>query len=66
MVGTTIARTSGRSMSPGYLMHRGGGRWLIYDVVLDGTSMVAGDRAQFARVIKTTSYEKLIEKLSTP
>ena len=46
-------------------MHRGSGRWLIYEVVLDGTGMVAGYRAQFARIIKTTSYEKLNEKLST-
>ena len=65
MVQTKIALTSGRPMSLDYRMIRRGGRWLIYDVVLDGTSMVGNYRAQFTHIMKTASYEKLIEKLTT-
>jgi phospholipid transport system substrate-binding protein len=65
VVGTKVVMTNERAMHLDYRMRRQFGRWLIYDVVLDGTSMVASYRAQFARIIKTTSYEKLIERLVT-
>ena len=64
-VQTKIALASGRPMSLDYRILRRVGRWLIYDVVLDGTSMVGNYRAQFTHIMKTASYEKLIEKLAT-
>ena len=65
VVRTTIAMTYGRAMSLDYRMLRRGERWLIYDVVLDGASMVGNYRAQFTHIIKTASYEELIHKLTT-
>ena len=65
VVQTVVNMTNRRPMALDYRMHRRGARWLIYDVVLDGASMVRNYRAQFAHVIKTASYEKLIEKLAT-
>jgi phospholipid transport system substrate-binding protein len=64
LVETTIAMAHGRGLSLDYRMRRAAGRWLIYDVALDGRSMVASYRAQFARVIKTASYGALFEKLA--
>ncbi|MBI2492452.1 MAG: ABC transporter substrate-binding protein [Candidatus Rokubacteria bacterium] len=46
-------------------MARRDGRWLIYDVVADGSSMVGNYRAQFTHIMKTASYTKLVEKLTT-
>lgn len=39
------------------------GQWLIYDVVIDGTSLVRSYKAQFARIIRDDSYAGLIEKM---
>lgn len=64
-VRTTIAMTHGRAMSLDYRMLRRGERWLIYDVVLDGASMVGNYRAQFSHIMKSASYEQLVQKLAT-
>jgi phospholipid transport system substrate-binding protein len=40
-----------------------GGKWLVYDVVIDGASVVFNYRAQFAKVIKESSYVGLVKQL---
>jgi phospholipid transport system substrate-binding protein len=42
---------------------RKGDRWQIYDVLIEKVSLVASYRAQFDRVIRTSSYEELIRRL---
>jgi len=42
---------------------RKGERWQIYDVLIEKMSLVATYRAQFDRVIRTSSYEDLIHRL---
>ncbi len=37
-----------------------GDRWQIYDVLIENVSLVASYRAQFDRVIRTSSYEELV------
>ncbi|MFO0775223.1 MAG: ABC transporter substrate-binding protein [Nitrospiraceae bacterium] len=44
------------------LLHRNE-EWLVYDVVVDGASLVQNYRAQMARVIKAGSYTSLVEQL---
>ena len=39
------------------------GQWLIYDVVIDGTSLIRSYKAQFTRIIRDDSYAGLIEKM---
>lgn len=39
------------------------GTWLVYDVVVDGISLMNSYRRQFARVLTYTSYETLIERM---
>jgi phospholipid transport system substrate-binding protein len=39
------------------------GEWRVYDIVVDGISMVSNYRAQFTKIIRTSSYEDLVEKL---
>ena len=39
------------------------GEWRVYDIVVDGISMVSNYRAQFNKIIQTSSYEDLVEKL---
>lgn len=42
---------------------RKGDRWQIYDVSIEKMSLVASYRAQFDRVIRTSSYEELVHRL---
>ena len=46
-----------------YRLHLHGGRWQVYDVLIDGASFVSTFRAQFARVIQAESYGALVERL---
>lgn len=39
------------------------GEWRVYDVVVDGVSLVNNYRGQFSKIIRTSSYEDLVEKL---
>jgi phospholipid transport system substrate-binding protein len=39
------------------------GHWLIYDVVIDGASMVSNYKAQLNQIIRDDSYAGLIEKM---
>lgn len=42
---------------------RTGDRWLVYDAILDGASLVGSYRAQFASIIRDGSLGELMEKL---
>ena len=39
------------------------GRWRVYDVVIEGVSLVANYRTQFDRVIRSSSYAELVKRL---
>jgi phospholipid transport system substrate-binding protein len=39
------------------------GEWQVYDIVVDGISMVSNYRAQFTKIIRASSYEDLVQKL---
>ncbi|UCE62844.1 MAG: ABC transporter substrate-binding protein, partial [Nitrospirota bacterium] len=41
------------------------GDYRVYDVVIDGVSLVKNYRGQFSRIIKSSSYDGLLEKLRT-
>jgi phospholipid transport system substrate-binding protein len=49
-----------------YRLLRKDGRWKVYDVIVDGVSFVSTYRSQFDRVIKTSSYSTLVERLRGP
>jgi phospholipid transport system substrate-binding protein len=38
-------------------------RWLIYDVLVENVSLVANYRSQFDRIIRTASYQELVNRL---
>ena len=39
------------------------GEWLVYDVVIDGASIVSNYRAQFASIMRNSSYTELVERM---
>jgi len=62
-VKTMLATPRGTSIPVDYRMHPVNGRWLVYDVVIEGVSLVANYRTQFNKVIQSESYPALVQKL---
>jgi phospholipid transport system substrate-binding protein len=65
VVRTTLLLSKGGEMSLDYLMHHPGDRWQVYDLNIDGVSLVANYRAQFNKIIRTSSYKALVTTLKS-
>jgi phospholipid transport system substrate-binding protein len=44
-------------------MLKRGDKWYIYDVILEGVSLINNYRTQFDRIIRTSSYAELVKRL---
>jgi len=62
-VRTRLQTKAGTEIPVDYRMHRVGDRWLTYDVAIEGVSMVANYRAQFNKIIQTSSAQTLVQRL---
>jgi phospholipid transport system substrate-binding protein len=62
-VRTRLVTRQGTEVPVDYRMHRVGDRWLSYDVVIEGVSLVANYRAQFNKIIQTSGYASLVKRL---
>ena len=49
-----------------YRMIRRDDRWLVYDVSIEGVSLVANYRAQLNKIIQTSGYASLVQRLRVP
>jgi phospholipid transport system substrate-binding protein len=63
MVRTRIVTKSGSEVPVDYRMAKRGDRWLVYDVIIEGVSLVANYRTQFNKIIQTSSYAELVRKM---
>jgi len=63
-VNTKMIRTN-ETIPVDYLMRPQGQAWLLYDVIVDGVSILDNYQRQFAQVIKTNSFEFLLNKMKT-
>jgi phospholipid transport system substrate-binding protein len=64
-VRTTIPLSNGGAMPLEYRMHNANARWQVYDLSIDGISLVSNYRAQFNKVIRLGSYDVLVAKLQS-
>ena len=46
------------------LLHKSG-KWVVYDITIEGVGLVANYRTQFNEILANGSFEKLIEKLKS-
>src|SRR4029453_10940906 len=58
-----IDSKSGTEVPVDYRMLKKGDRWLVYDVSIEGVSLVSNYRTQFNKIIQTSSYAELIKKM---
>lgn len=63
-VQTTLVRQKMHEHLPvEYRLIEKGGRWAVFDVVVDGVSLTLNYRAQFDKIIRSSSYGMLVEKI---
>ena len=64
-VRTRLTTKQGSQLDVDYRMQPRGssGRWLVYDVVIEGVSLVDNYRSQFNSVIQRSSYQELVRRL---
>jgi len=62
-VATSVLTRSGGEMAVGYRMLARDGSWKVYDVVVDGVSLIDNYRAQFQKVIARSSYAALVTEM---
>ncbi len=63
LVKTHIIYQGDNSISIEYRLHRDGGRWQVYDVVVEGISFVDNYRGQFGSILTNESFDSLLIRL---
>jgi phospholipid transport system substrate-binding protein len=61
---TTLVRTN-ETIPVDYLMHTRSNSYLLFDVIVDGVSILENYKRQFAQVISTKSFDFLLERMRT-
>jgi phospholipid transport system substrate-binding protein len=64
-VSTRIITKNGTEVPVDYHLLRRGDRWMIYDVNIEGVSLVSNYRTQFNKIIRSGGYESLVERMKT-
>ena len=62
-VDTKLVDNKGQEFAINYRLYNTKGDWKVYDVVIENVSIVNNYRSQFTRVLATTSYEELVNRL---
>ena len=62
-VSTKIITKNGTEVPVDYRVLLHGDRWMIYDLNVEGVSLVSNYRTQFNKIIQTGGYSSLVEKM---
>ena len=52
-----------RNAALDYRLHMTDGKWKVYDVVVEGISLVENYRSQFSSLLANESFDSLLQKL---
>ena len=63
IVQTRVLTKKGTEAPVDARMMRRGDKWYIYDVMIEGVSLVNNYRTQFDRIIRSSSYAELVKRL---
>ena len=64
-VATRIVTKNGTEVPIDYRLLKKGDRWLVYDVSIEGVSLVSNYRTQFNKIIQTSSFQELVKKMKS-
>ncbi len=62
-VQTKFITKTGKEASVVFRLLNNGGKWKIYDVIIEGVSLVNNYRSQFSNILIRSSYEELVQKI---
>ena len=62
-VPTRVVTQRGTEIPVDYRMVRDKGRWQVYDVIIEGVSLVGNYRTQFNRIVRTESVDELLRRM---
>lgn len=63
LVRTKVITDKGAAIPLDYRLMKKDGKWVVYDVVIEGVSLVNNYRSQFSEIIRSDSYAELVKKL---
>ena len=63
VVRTKLITKQGTEIPIDYRMLHRGERWLVYDVVIEGVSLISNYRTQFNKIITQSSFNELVKKM---
>jgi phospholipid transport system substrate-binding protein len=58
-----ITPSKGAEIPVYYRLQNSGGNWMVYDVVIEGVSLVNNYRDQFNSILQGSSYEDLVKRI---
>ncbi len=62
-VETIFVSKSGESYEVNFSLHNLNGSWKVYDIVIEGVSIISNYRSQFNDILTKSSFDDLIQKL---
>jgi phospholipid transport system substrate-binding protein len=62
-VKTRVTNVKGSEFQIDYRLHRDASGWRVYDVLIEGISLVSNYRQQFGSILNTESFESLLSRL---
>jgi phospholipid transport system substrate-binding protein len=62
-VRSRVVSDRGPDISIEYRLSKSGERWVVYDVLREGASLVLDYRGQFSSILRTSSFAELLERL---
>ena len=65
VVKTKVVTKRNTQVPMDYRLHKVNGRWKIYDVLIEGVSLVNNYRSQFNDILSRSSYDELVQKMKS-
>jgi len=63
VVRTKIIKQQEAEIPVEYRIFKEADKWEVYDIIVEGVSLVNNYRSQFSQIIRSSSYEELVKKL---
>ena len=64
IVKSEITQSGGQPIRVNYALSKNSGKWLVFDIVIEGVSLVTNYRSQFSSEIRRNGMDTLIKKLA--
>ncbi|MBF0495781.1 MAG: ABC transporter substrate-binding protein [Deltaproteobacteria bacterium] len=61
----TLIKTQNNEIPINYSMYPKGSKWWVYDVNIEGVSLIGNYRSQFNQILAKNSYQELIRRMKT-